>query len=89
MAQANSEFVYRLIKQQCWWSELFDTTTPQYLFYDSLLNRYRTGCRNTARNYKWEFTADELDRLRLEHPDLDKDFHALKKLKTTDKRGQR
>lgn len=66
---------YRIIKEECWWSELFDTKSPHYLYYDDLLKRYRTGCHTTACKHKWEFTEAEVKKLRDLHPGFDEEFY--------------
>jgi hypothetical protein len=67
---------YRMFKLQCWWSELFDTDSPSYLFYDKTLKRYRVGSRNTANKHKWEFSGREINELRATHPGFDEEFCA-------------
>lgn len=65
----------RAILKPVWWTEMLDIcNTPQYLFYDNSLRRYRTGSYNTAKKHKWEFTDEEIRELRLDHPDFDEVF---------------
>lgn len=65
----------RAILKPVWWTEILDIcNTPQYLFYDNSLRRYRTGSYNTAKKHKWEFTDEEIKELRLDHPDFDEVF---------------
>lgn len=65
----------RAILKPVWWTEILDIcNTPQYLFYDNSLRRYRTGSYNTAKKHKWEFTDEEIRELRLDHPDFDEVF---------------
>jgi hypothetical protein len=65
----------KVILKPVWWTEILDIcVTPQYLFYDEALRRYRTGSQNTAKKHKWEFTDEEIKELRLDHPDFDEVF---------------
>ena len=65
----------KAVLKPVWWTEILDIcVTPQYLFYDENLRRYRTGSHNTAKKHKWEFTDEEIKELRLDHPDFDEVF---------------
>ena len=65
----------KAVLKPVWWTEILDIcVTPQYLFYDNSLRRYRTGSYNTVKKHKWEFTDEEIKELRLNHPDFDEVF---------------
>ena len=62
----------RLIKLPCWWTDLFDESI-MYLFVndDGILD---IGSRTRAIKHKWEFTDAEVDELRQNYTDFDKQF---------------
>ena len=66
---------YRIIKDECWWTEIFNSRSSQYLFYDEAQKRYRVACRTTANKHKWEFTNSDIKKLRKKHAGFDDDFY--------------
>lgn len=54
---------YRIVKKSTWWTRLYDTGLPQYLYYDYDLEHFEIASYQTARNGKWTFTEGELFQL--------------------------
>lgn len=55
---------FRIVKKCCWWSSIFDTEQPQFLYYDYDTEHFEVAGYNVARRYKWEFTQEETEVLR-------------------------
>lgn len=51
---------YRIIKKECWWTSIFTTGTPQFLYYDFDLEHFEVGTYKLASRYKWEFSKEDL-----------------------------
>lgn len=56
---------YRVVKKKSWWSSIFDTGTPQFLYYDFDLESFEVAGYKVAREYKWEFDEEEIASLRM------------------------
>lgn len=66
--------LYRIIKKRCWWTGIFDTGTPQYLYWDERLERFEVGsvaCCLRCGRYK--FTKEEIVQMRKDY-NLDDEF---------------
>lgn len=52
---------YRIIKRATWWTNIFTTGLPQYLYYDFDSESFEVANYQVARRYKWEFNEEEID----------------------------
>ena len=66
--------LYRIIKRPSWWTSIFTTGTPQFLYYDFDLEHFEVGSYGVARRYKWKFEKGELLAIRKESPNFDEEF---------------
>lgn len=57
---------YRLVKTSSWWTNLYNTGRPQFLYYDFDLDHFEVAGYPVARNYKWEFNKEEIDLMQKE-----------------------
>lgn len=64
---------YRIIKKSTWWTILFNTEQPQYLYYDYSLEHFEVGSYPTVRKHKWIFTKEEIEQLCKDY-DLNNEF---------------
>ena len=64
---------YRVVKKVCWWTSLFTTGQPQFLYYDFDLERFEVANYSVARRYKWEFNKEEIDLISKE-PGFEQEF---------------
>jgi len=64
---------YRIIKRDCWWTSIFTTGVPQFLYYDFDLEHFEIGAYKVASRYKWEFSKEDLDIMKKDY-DLDGEF---------------
>lgn len=53
--------MYRIIKKCCWWSSIFNTEQPQFLYYDYDTEHFEVANYCVARRYKWIFNRNEID----------------------------
>lgn len=58
---------YRLVKMSSWWTSIFDTGRPQFLYYDFELEHFEVASYAVVRNQKWEFTKEELECMKKEY----------------------
>lgn len=65
--------IYRIVKKTCWWTSIFDTGQPQFLYYDFDLERFEIAGYSAVRGYKWEFTKEEVEALSKDY-DLESEF---------------
>lgn len=54
---------YRIVKTSTWWTNMYDTGMPQFLYYDYDLEHFEVANYQAARKGKWEFTEKELRKL--------------------------
>lgn len=54
---------YRIVKTSTWWTSMYDTGMPQFLYYDYDLEHFEVANYKVARSGKWEFTKEELRKL--------------------------
>lgn len=52
--------MHRIVKKCSWWSSIFDTEQPQFLYYDYDTEHFEVAGYIVARRYKWIFNEDEL-----------------------------
>lgn len=64
---------YRIVKRATWWTNIFTTGVPQYLFYDFDLESFEVAGYQVARKYKWEFDKEEVDLISKE-PGFEQEF---------------
>lgn len=64
---------YRIVKKECWWTNIFTTGTPKFLYYDFDLDHFEVGSYSTARKSKWEFSKKEVDMMSKEY-NIDEEF---------------
>lgn len=64
---------YRIIKKDCWWTSVFTTGTPQFLYYDFDMEHFEVGTYRLASRYKWEFSKEDLDIMKRDY-NLDDEF---------------
>lgn len=65
---------YRIVKRRCWWTCLFDTSAPQFLYYDYKLERFEVGSIGTCcRNGKCVFDEEEIKQIKKDY-NLDDEF---------------
>lgn len=64
---------YRIVKKECWWTSIFTTGQPKFLYYDFDLDHFEVGSYRTANKSKWEFSKKEVDMIRKEY-NLDEEF---------------
>jgi len=65
--------IYRIVKKASWWTSIFDTERPQFLYYDFRLERFEVACYCVVREHKWEFTKEEVEALSKDY-DLESEF---------------
>lgn len=65
---------FRLVKRECWWTTVFGTNTPQYLYYDYDLDHFEVASYGTAHKYKFTFSMAEITQMREDYPDLLREF---------------
>lgn len=65
---------FRLVKRKCWWTTVFDTNTPQYLYYDYDLDHFEVASYGTARKYKFTFSIAEIKQMEEDYPELLQEF---------------
>lgn len=58
---------YRIVKKDCWWTTIFTTGTPQFLYYDFGLEHFEIGSYKVASRYKWEFSKEDLNVIEKEY----------------------
>ncbi len=66
-------FTYRIVKRSSWWTSIFDTSVPQYLYFDFDTEHFEVASYQTARKYKWEFNKEEIDLISKE-PGFEQEF---------------
>lgn len=60
--------LYRIIKRRCWWTSVFDTSSPQFLYWDEQLEKFEVGSIETCmRNGRYIFAADEVEQMALDY----------------------
>ena len=65
---------YRIVKRNTWWTCIFDTGAPQFLYYDFELDRFEVGSIGACqRNGRWKFFEDEVKQMRKDY-NLDDEF---------------
>lgn len=64
---------YRIVKKACWWTNIFTTGQPQFLYYDFDLEHFEVGAYKTASKGKWEFSKKEIDMISKEY-NIDEEF---------------
>lgn len=67
---------YRLVKKYVWWTRVFDTTQPQFLYWDKDLETFEVGGYGTIHRWGhlYEFSKHELEMLKMDYPDLEEHF---------------
>ena len=58
--------MYRIVKKCSWWSSIFDTGQPQFLYYDYDTEHFEVAGYPVARRYKWIFNEGELELIQKE-----------------------
>ena len=64
---------YRIVKRSTWWTNIFTTGLPQYLYYDFDLESFEVANYQVARKNKWEYNEEEIDLISKE-PGFDAEF---------------
>ena len=64
---------YRIVKKATWWTSIFTTEAPQFLYYDFDLESFEVSSYQLARRHKWEYNKEEID-LISEEPGFDAEF---------------
>ena len=54
---------YRIVKRCCWWTNIFTTGLPQFLYFDFDTEHFEVGSYGLARRHKWIFDKEELDEI--------------------------
>lgn len=52
---------YRIVKKATWWTSIFTTGAPQYLYYNFDLESFEVSSYQVARRHKWEYNKGEID----------------------------
>lgn len=59
---------FRVIKQSSWWTSVYDTGSPQYLYYDYDLERFEVGSIGACyRNGKYIFSEEEIKQIKKDY----------------------
>ena len=64
---------YRIVKRCDWWTNIFTTGLPQYLYFDFDLEHFEVGGYTLARKHKWIFTKEEVKAMQKE-PGFENEF---------------
>lgn len=52
---------YRIVKRATWWTSIFGTEAPQFLYFDFDTEHFEVASYNAVRKHKWEFSEEEID----------------------------
>ena len=52
---------YRIVKKNSWWTSIFATEAPQFLYFDFDTEHFEVASYQAARKHKWEFSKEEID----------------------------
>ena len=66
--------MYRIVKKPSWWTCLYDTSQPQFLYWWQDRERFEVGSYSSARKQKWEFTEEEVSQILKDYPDIENEF---------------
>ena len=66
--------LYRIIKRPSWWTSIFTTGLPQFLYYDFDLEHFEVASYTVALRYKKKKKKEEILAIRKESPNFDEEF---------------
>lgn len=66
--------MYRIVKKPVWWTIMFHTEQPQFLYWDERIDHFDVGCYSTVRTHKWTFSKEEVKQIEKDYPDIRNNF---------------
>ena len=70
----NKNMKYRIVKKATWWTNLYTTGLPQFLYFDFESEHFEVAGYSVARKHKWEFTQEEILSIVKEYPGFHEEF---------------
>lgn len=66
--------LYRIVKLKSWWTRIWDTAQPQFLYFDYDTEHFEVAGYQVAKRYKYYFTKSEIEQIQKDYPGLENEF---------------
>ena len=57
----------RLLLKPLWFSSIYDSGTPKYLYFDEETEHFEVGCMSEARQHTWEFIDEDVEQMQKDY----------------------